>query len=94
VNSPNFTAHAAQRLQQRAIPPFVVELLEYCGSELRCGHADKLFFDKAARKRLRKRLGGERGMRLFQRYFNVYVVIGDDGRIVTVAYQSSRHRRS
>jgi hypothetical protein len=92
MNSADFTAHAAQRLQQRAIPPFVVKLLEQCGSELRCIHSDKLFFDKAARKRLRKHLGGERGMRLFQRYLNIYAVIGDDGRIITVAYQSSRHR--
>ena len=44
--------HAAERLQQRAIPPVMVELLERFGSEMRCGKAEKLFFDKAARKRL------------------------------------------
>jgi hypothetical protein len=28
--------HAEVRLQQRAIPPFMVELLERFGSEMRC----------------------------------------------------------
>ncbi|MGB6534546.1 MAG: hypothetical protein WBF58_01130 [Xanthobacteraceae bacterium] len=48
----SITHHAAERLQERAIPPFMVELLERFGSAMRCGKAEKLFFDKAARKRL------------------------------------------
>ena len=55
--------HAAVRRQQRAIPAFIIEVLETCGSERRCNGAEKLIFDKAARKRLKHYLGGERGLR-------------------------------
>jgi len=47
----SLTHHAAVRLQQRAIPPYVIEFLERFGTGARCGGADRLFFDKAARKR-------------------------------------------
>ena len=86
----SFTTHAALRLQQRAIPAFVVELLERCGSEQRCGQADRLYFDKAARKRLKNHLGGPRGMQLIERWLGVYAIIGDNGKVVTVAH-NRRH---
>lgn len=82
----SFTTHAGRRLQQRAIPAFVVELLERYGSERRCGQADRLFFDKAAKKRLRQHLGGKRGLQMIERWMGVYAVIGDNGRVVTVAH--------
>lgn len=89
----DFTTHAALRLQQRAIPAFVVELLERCGTEVRCGDADRLFFDKAAKKRLKQYLGGDRALQLIERWMGVYAVIGDNGRVITVAHQSSRIHR-
>lgn len=90
----DFTKHAADRLRQRAVPIIVVELLERFGTAMRCGDADRLFFDKSAKKRLKRYLGGERNMHLIERWLGVYAVIGDNGRIVTVAYQTDRHRRS
>lgn len=89
----DFTTHAALRLQQRAIPAFVVELLERCGSETRCGDADRLFFDKPAKKRLKQYLGGDRGLQLIERWMGVYAVIGDNGRVITIAHRSKRCRR-
>ncbi len=83
--------HASVRLQQRGIPAFVIELLEACGSEHRCGGAEKLFFDKAARKRLKRYLGGERSLRLVERWLNVYAVVGDNGSVVTTAHKSKRY---
>ena len=53
----SLTRHAAVRRQQRAIPAFIIELLEACGSERRCIGAEKLIFDKAARKPLKHYLG-------------------------------------
>ncbi len=87
------THHAAERLQQRAIPPFMVELLERFGTARRCGKAEKLFFDKAARKRLERHLGGPRSLRHVERWLNLYLVIGDNGSLVTVAYRSQRLNR-
>ena len=36
------------RLQQRGIPPMIVDLLEQFGSAMRCHGAERLMFDKAA----------------------------------------------
>jgi hypothetical protein len=82
-----FTAHALRRLQQRAIPQHIVELLERCGSVERCRQADRLFFDKAAKKRLAHHLGGRRGLRIIEPWLSVYAVIGDNGHVVTVGHR-------
>ena len=89
----DFTTHAARRLQQRAIPPFLVELLERFGTSVRCNGADRLYFDKTAKRRLRQYFGGDRGLQTIERWLGVYAVIGDDGRVVTVAHAHARHRR-
>ncbi|MGF3027382.1 hypothetical protein ACQVP2_31810 [Methylobacterium aquaticum] len=85
--------HAQQRLQQRAIPPLVVEYLEQFGSSMRCGGAERLFFDKESRRRLSRHVGGARGLRTIEQWLDVYVVVGDCGRIVTVAHRDRRFRR-
>jgi hypothetical protein len=86
----SFTRHAETRVQQRAIPQFVVELLERFGRETRSGGADLLFFDKAAQKRLRRHLG--RSFRSFE-YLDIYAVANDQGRYVTVGHRSKRINR-
>jgi hypothetical protein len=87
------THHAEARIQQRAIPPFMIELLERFGSEMRCNGAERLFFDKAARKRLERHMGGPRSLRHVEPWLNVYLVIGDNGRLVTAAHRSKRFNR-
>jgi hypothetical protein len=93
VSLESLGGHAAKRCCQRGIPPLVVELLERHGTPFRCGGADRLVFDKAARRRLRRDLGGDRGLRVVERRLGVYAVVGDNGRIVTVAFQAARDRR-
>ncbi|GAA0029118.1 hypothetical protein [Bradyrhizobium ottawaense] len=87
----SYTLHAEVRLQQRAIPPFMVELLERYGSEMRC--ADRLFFDKAAVERLRRHVGDRRSLRHIEPWLNLYIVIGDNGRLVTAARRTRRFTR-
>jgi hypothetical protein len=89
----SLTRHAEVHLQQRAIPPFVVDLLEHCGSTMRCGGADRLFFDKAAKKRLERHLGGARSLRVVEKWLGVYAVFSDDGGVVTVGHLSKRINR-
>ena len=89
----DLTVHARERLQQRAIPPFIVDLLQRFGSSMRCGGAERLFFDKAARRRLKDYLGGTRGLRAIETWLGVYMVLGDNGLVVTVAHQEGRFRR-
>lgn len=87
------TLHAEARLQQRAIPLFVVELLEQFGTVARCGQAERLTFDKAARKRLARHLGGPRGLSMIDRWLDVYAVIGDSGHLITSAHRTGRFHR-
>jgi hypothetical protein len=89
----NVTVHAQERLQQRAIPPLVIELLEEFGSPIRAGGAERLIFDKAARKRLTRHLGGPRSLRMVEPWLDVYAVVSDDGYLVTAAQQRRHHRR-
>lgn len=89
----SLTRHAEARLRQRAIPPFVVDLLECCGSTIRCGGADRLFFDKAAKKRLERHLGGARSLRVVEKWLGVYAVISDNGSVVTAGHRSKRINR-
>ena len=87
------TTHANSRLQQRAIPHIVIDLLHQYGSTMRSHQADVLFFDKAAKRRLQKDWGGPRSVAMIERWLNVYAVVADDGALITVGHQTRRHRR-
>lgn len=89
----DITAHAAQRLQQRAIPIFVVELLLEHGTPSRCGDADRFSFDRIARDSLADDLNGVRNMKDIERWLDVYAVVGDNARLVTAAHKTKRRRR-
>lgn len=88
------TKHAQGRLQQRAIPLIVVGLLEEFGSTTRCRGAERLVFDKSARRRLEHHLGGRRGLRVIEPWLDVYAVISDGGHLITVAHDTRRVRRN
>ncbi len=88
------TGHAQARLQQRAIPPFVIGLLEQFGSAARCGGAERLTFDKAARRRLARALGGSRSLHLVERWLGIYAVVGDNGHLITASHRTRRFRRA
>jgi hypothetical protein len=89
----DFTTHSQARLQQRAIPPMIVDLLMQFGSPSRCGGAERLMFDKSAVKRLRHHLGGDRGLKVIERWLGVYAIVGDNGLLVTAAHKNERFRR-
>lgn len=89
----DLTLHARRRMQGRMIPPIVVDLLHRFGSSMRCGGADRMFFDKAARRRLSSYLGGYGSLRKIENWLDVYMVLGDNGNVVTVGYRTRRFRR-
>jgi hypothetical protein len=93
MNTHGLTHHAQTRLQQRGIPAIVLDLLVRFGSEVRSHRAVRLIFDKAALKRLKRHLGGARGLRVIEPWLNVYAVVSDDGSVITVAHQCQRFRR-
>jgi hypothetical protein len=87
------TRHCQERLRQRAIPPLVENLLHEFGTSMRCGGAERLFFDKAARRRLQAHLGGARGLKTLEPWLNVFVVVGDNGKTVTAGHRQGRFFR-
>ena len=79
-----FTKHASVRLQQRCIPPFVVDLLMDFGTVERAGDgATSHYFDKKSRSRI-KAYTGQLSCAL-QDYLDYYAIVGSDGVIITVA---------
>ena len=93
MNVDGLTHHAQKRFQQRGIPRFVLDLLERFGSEMRSHGADRLIFDKAALKRLKRHFGGTRGLRVVEPWLDVYAVVADDGSLITVAHHHQRFWR-
>ncbi len=87
------TRHARDRMVQRAVPAFVLDLLHRFGSSFRSHGADRLIFDKAARRRIEGCLGAEGGRRTIEPWLGVYAVIADDGTLITTAHQTKRQRR-
>ena len=84
-----FTAHAQTRLQQRAIPAEAVDTLLAYGERRRRGGADVYFFDRSARARAATALGRDRYNRL-ERSLNTYLVLADDGSLITAAHRRQR----
>lgn len=85
-----FTHHAEARLNQRGVPPFVVELLDRFGAVRRSHGKEKVYFDNRSKKALRKFFGGARGMRMIEPFLDVYAVLSEDGAVITVGHLQKR----
>lgn len=83
------TEHARVRCQQRAIPTATLEALMAYGECRRRAGADIYYLDRQSRSRLSKALGSERYRRL-EKSLNSYLVVGDDGSVVTAARRRRR----
>lgn len=88
------TRHARARLQQRAIPPIVIELLDRFGTSVRSNGAETLFFDQSSQKELRRYLGGHRGLRLIEGWLDVYMVVADGGPVITAGHRTQPLHRA
>lgn len=84
--------HAGIRLQQRGIPPLVVDLLLTYGAEARAIRCTRYFFDKPARRRVAKAVG-KQVMRRIEDMLDAMIVVGDDGTVVTAGHRTERIRR-
>ncbi len=83
-----YTNHAQARCQQRSISADAVDALMAYGELKRRSGADVYFLTKRARARANRGLG-ER-YRVLEKALNSYVVVSDDGAIITAA---KRHHR-
>lgn len=88
----NLTHHASKRAQQRGIPPIMLNLLlDFGTSEPAGGGASKVFFDKAARRRVKAYAGPLASQ--MNDFMDVYAVVGPEGQIITAAHLTERIRR-
>lgn len=86
------TNHAETRIRQRSIPPVVIDMLMDYGSSLRCEGADRIFMDKAAKRRAKRSLP-DADLAVLERWGRVYIVLSDNGSVVTAAHRTGRFRR-
>lgn len=87
------TFHAKGQRQRRAGLPLIEALILDYGMRIRRHGADVVYLDKAARKQIRREVGGDRSLRVVERWLNTYLVVGDNGQIITNARRTRRIRR-
>ena len=84
-----YTRHAQARCQQRGIPPEAVEAILAYGNARRHDGADVYYLDKRARSRAEAGLGRP-GYRRIEKALDSYLVLGDDGSLITAAHRLRR----
>jgi hypothetical protein len=86
------TNHAQARMQQRGIPPLIIQWLEAFGDEIYDHHgAIILHFSKRAKRRLEQNVGSTPVRRLNE-WMNAYAVIGTDGTLITTGMRWKRFK--
>lgn len=83
------TKHAKHRMRQRGISTEAVDAILAYGMRQRHRGADIYYLDKKSRRRLAGAFGRERYSKL-ERALDSYVVVSDDGAIVTAAHRLQR----
>lgn len=85
----DISAHARARQQQRAISHDAVQALLAYGECRRRGGADVFFLTKKSRSRIIAAMGKDHSSRL-ERSLDCYLVVSDDGCLVTAAHRQRR----
>jgi hypothetical protein len=79
-------------MQQRNIPPMVLDLLvEFGASEPSGDGTTKLFFNKPARRKLKAYAGPL--VDVLEPHLDVYAVVASDMKVITVGHRIERIRR-
>ena len=80
------TTHARVRMQQRGIPPAALDVLLDWGREAHDHRGCRIVrFDKRTRRHAARVLGD--AYRRFERWLDVYAVVGPDDAVVTVGWR-------
>ena len=88
------TKHAQVRMQQRAIPPFVEQLLDDFGVKQFTGHGRIItYHSKESRRRMEREMGRDPVKRI-EPYLDYYKVeSSSDGTLITIAPRYQRLKR-
>lgn len=86
---PKITEHAQIRMEQRAIPKLLIDLLMIKGASSHAGgDTKKYFFDYKTQKRLFKEL--QAMTRHWDSLCNCYLIAGEDDAVITAAHDTTR----
>ena len=85
----HMTQHAQTRVQQRGIPVSAVDAILAFGCRKRRHGADVYFLDRQARSRMASSMG-RREYAKIERSLNSYLVVSDDGAMITAAHRKQR----
>ena len=85
------THHAEARMQQRGIPMAAVDALLTFGHRRRHKGADVYYLDKRTRTRMAFELGRDRYRKL-EKSLDSYLVVSDEGEVITAAHRLQRLR--
>lgn len=83
------THHAEARVQQRGIPYAAIDAILAYGCRKRHQGADVFFLDRRSRSRMANTLGRSEYAKI-ERSLNSYVVVSDEGVIITAAHRKQR----
>lgn len=87
----NLTTHAQTRMRQRAISPVFIDWLEQFGSVEPQEGAELIYFSQRSLRKLASYTGGFSNK--IDKLKNVYLVRGNNGKIVTAGYRNESIKR-
>ena len=85
----HITHHAQTRIQQRGIPSSAIDAILAFGCRKRRQGADIYILDRQARSRMANSLGRKEYAKI-ERSLDSYLVVGNDGAIITAAHRKQR----
>lgn len=89
----DMTQHASIRSHQRAIPPLMIDLLIQFGASESAGDGtSKYFFDKSSRRKVKAYAGTLANV--LDEHLDLYAVVAENNKVITVAHRMNRIRRS
>jgi len=89
----HITKHSADRMQQRGIPPLILDwLMAYGVTEHDHNGAEIHYFDKKAKRQMERDFGSQI-LRRLDDLLDTYLVVGVDGVVITVGHRTQRINR-
>jgi len=90
MRGPTHTKHSRVRSQQRCLNRFVIDILFNYGESRRCrGGVDGLFFSRDSLRQIMNDLGS-RIFKMCEKYKNAYLIVAEDGVLITAARSNRR----
>ena len=93
MQAQHVSKHTIHRMQQRGIPPLIVDWLMAYGAVEHDHRGGQIhYFNKKARRQMEREFG-DLVVRRLEDFLDAYLVVGNDGALVTVGHRCQRINR-